>query len=225
MTTLNRNLPVTLRKIPVKKTSIRGTSPDGKAFESLLERDFYILLAADPTVSDYFVQSVRVPYLNNAGRDREYFPDALIHYRPDVDGTVKTSLLAEVKPLLQLERPSDKLKLQMAAATLYAKEKGWEYKVITEREIRIPRLENIIFLRPFEKRVPEPEIREMILSRVQEMRAPDVETLIAAIYNNKWNQATLLPYVWHLIGTGDIYTDLDQPMTMTTPIWRSKASL
>ena len=225
MTTLNRNLPVTLRKIPVKKTSIRGTSPDGKAFESLLERDFYILLSADPTVADYFVQSVKVPYQNAAGREREYFPDALVHYRPDKDGTVQPSLLAEVKPLLQLERPSDKLKHQMAAATAYAEARGWQYKVVTERDIRIPRLENIIFLRPFEKRVPAPEIREMILVRVQEMRAPDVETLLAAIYNDKWNRATLLPYVWHLIGTGDIYTDLDKPMTMTTPIWRSKQSL
>jgi hypothetical protein len=225
MSKLKPNPSENLRKIPSKDGSIRGTTPDGKKFESLLERDFYLLLAFDPGVGQVFPQSVKVPFLDEKGKERTYFPDAFFHYVPDTKGIVRPSVLAEVKPRAILEAADERLKLKLAAAKSFAEQRGWEFKVFTEDDIRTPLLANAYFLRPFGRRVPEPEIRDQILNTLQELLAADVETLLAAIYRDKWNQAMLLPYVWHLVGTRDIYANLDVPLQMTTPIWRSKSSL
>lgn len=89
---------MTARKIPAKEFSVRGKMPNGQAFESLLERDFYVLLEFDIDIAGFYTQEIAVPFKDGKGVDRIYYPDVLIHYRPDPGtGTVRPSLLGEVK--------------------------------------------------------------------------------------------------------------------------------
>lgn len=208
------------RKIPAKEFSIRGRIAGGQAFESLLERDFYVLLEFDPTVAEFYTQEIAIPYTDGDGRERTYYPDALVHFRPDLTShAVRPSLLAEVKPEAKLKRPTDKLQCQMRAAEEFAASRGWEYRVFTEREIRTPLLENAMFLRQFSRRAPDLSHREMILTRLQEMGRADIETLVTSIYKDKWNQASLIPFVWSMVASRIICAELTAPLTMKSPLW------
>lgn len=208
------------RKIPVKTESVRGTMPGGQEYESLLERDFYTLLDFDVWVAEYYTQPIKIPYRRENGRPAVYYPDVLIHYHPSPDQvTIRRSVLGEVKPSSELAKPSPKLELQLAAGQQFAAAHGWEFKVFSDKDIRTPLLVNANFLSMYLSRVPEPAMETWILEQLFELSRTRVELLLAALYMDKWNQAAVLPYIWHLIAMRRIGADLNEKLTMNSIIW------
>lgn len=79
------------RKIPKNYRSVTGTFPSLKnnsniSYESLLERDFYMLLEFDSNVKEYEEQPFTIKYQRN-NNTYKYTPDVLVHY---YDNTLPT---------------------------------------------------------------------------------------------------------------------------------------
>lgn len=217
----SHSLPV--RKIPIGTRSITGTMPGGARFESTLERDLMYILRFDLNVDKYVAQPVKIEYKGEDGRPRSYTPDILIHHRKDIlPAKNMPSILAEVKYRANLRENFAELRPKFKAAIHYAKEHGWKFKIITEREIRTPYMSNAKFLLGFLNPDPYPkyEIVQMVLDRMRELRETDVDSLLTSIYRDKWNQAELLPIIWHLIAIRRIGNDLTLPITMRSKIWQ-----
>lgn len=63
---------------------------------------------------------------------------------------VRKPLLVEVKHTDHLERHAEKYAPKFAAAHQFAEDKGgWEFAIVDQTQIRIPRLANLKFLREY----------------------------------------------------------------------------
>ena len=104
-----------------------------------------------PNVIWWASEELPIPYVSPVdNKTHRYFPDFIVKMRLK-DGKVTTYIL-EVKPLAQTKMPVQKRKtkrfIQEAAtyainqekwraADLFCREHGWQFKVITEKELGI----------------------------------------------------------------------------------------
>lgn len=141
-----------VRKIPKNHLVVTGSfasskNPHMDEFELLLEKKYMLLLDFDEHVERFEAQPVTIPV---PGIPKGYTPDVLVYSRPDPNsGDIRKPLLTEVKHTDDLKRNAEKYAPKFAAAEQYALENNWEFRVTTQCDIRIPRLENIKFLREY----------------------------------------------------------------------------
>jgi hypothetical protein len=205
--------------------SRKAKEPEHKPFESTLERDFYSLLEFDPGVLDYEPQPVRIDYEKPTGRSEEYYPDTLVRYRPSTDGTpVRPTTLFEVKPRAELKEFWADYRPGFQAAWRYALPRGWRFKLVTERELRTPLVTNVKFLLRFRTLPPNTDIEQRLLHELGTGVSRPVDELLAALWPDRQEQAQHLPYLWRLLATRHIETDLAQPLNMKAKLWNSKPS-
>jgi hypothetical protein len=216
---------MSVRKIPPNRISLTGlvaSRRQGRMIgsESSLERDLYIILDFDLNVDQYIEQPVKIEYYDAFGNRRTYTPDVLIHYRKDiVPAKTMKSLLCEVKYRQQLFQNWKDIKPKILAGRSYAKERGWEFKILTEQEIRTPYLENAKFLRSYRNLQTDWDLANVIQNTLTELREADPETLLTAITSDRWKQAEFIPMLWHLIARQRIGTDLSLRLNMKSRIF------
>lgn len=122
-----------VRKVVTRRgRHIRGYFPSKKlnrmvAWESLLEKDALLLMELSPGVLSYQEQPEEISYWDG---------QAMCGYVPDlrVNLCSETSLLVEVKPAEELERPLVRAKYQQIAQHL--QEQGEHFLILTDQEIR-----------------------------------------------------------------------------------------
>jgi len=183
------------------------------ASESTLERDWLILQEFDSSVERYEEQPVRIEYRDENGRRCYYTPDLLVFYN---DG--KLPLLCEVKYRGELKQKWKEMKPKIRAARVYAREKGWRFRVFTEREIRTPFLANAKFLRHHRRAEPDDQLQTMIFEKLRKMRRATPSRLMNALHRDPLKRAEMIPVLWYLVAIRQIHADLTQPLTMNTPI-------
>jgi hypothetical protein len=118
-------------------------------YRSSWELKLFRRLDSDPNIEKWGAERIAIPYTDKgSGKLRRYYPDLIVKKK---DGKV---LLIEVKPAEQSRPPTSEGKSKRRylqecktwatnfskweTATRYAKERGWEFKVFTERELGIP---------------------------------------------------------------------------------------
>jgi len=185
-----------------------------------------LLAEFDSDVLSYEEQPVRIDYLSTDGQARHYTPDILVTYRQtSTSTTLKPPLLVEIKYRHDLFENWRELKPKFRAARRYAKEQGWIFKIITEVEIRTPYLMNVKFLRQFRRRSINPADADLLLRKVSDLQSTDPERLLSVLCPEACDRAQLLPALWQLIARRAIGTDLNQPLTMQSPIWPIMAAM
>ena len=212
-----------VRKIPVSRRSMTGLVSSRKndrmtGFESSLERDFLLILDFDSAVERYEEQPVTIEYRDRQGRRHTYTPDVLVYYRQGQPGLDTRPLLCEVKYREDLWTDWKEIKPKIRAGRAYARAHGWRFKIITEREVRTPYLDNARFLRQYRRIEINEDDRRLLLDALSGMREADPESVLAAVHQDKMRRAELLPILWRLLADGHIEADLDQPLTMRTRI-------
>ncbi|MCB1734035.1 MAG: TnsA endonuclease N-terminal domain-containing protein [Gammaproteobacteria bacterium] len=195
------------RKIPKSYTNVTGrmAKRDGGrvAFESLLEKDFFMLLDADPQVREFREQPLEISYRDQQGTTRKYFPDVLVMRHAPGE-----TWLCEVKPRRQIARKWAELKPKFKAAIRYCKARGWRFRILTEKEIRTPYLENIRFLRGY-LRVPDrPQLEDALRAKLNSMGEATPFELLSSLSDDEWVRADYATSLWRLVATGDITVDL-----------------
>lgn len=196
------------------------SNKEAQPFESTLERDLMYLLKFDSTVDRFVSQPVKIKYVDQANLDHSYTPDILIYHRKDTkEGRRKKNILAEVKYRDDLCKNFREYHPKFRAAMKYAKSKGWIFKVYTEENIRTPYLENAKFLTPYINYEIDQNILMEVMKRMTDLGESTPQALVASFFSDKWNQAGLLPVLWHLVARKHIGANLLLPLTMTSCIW------
>ncbi|EPX96253.1 MULTISPECIES: heteromeric transposase endonuclease subunit TnsA [Ralstonia] len=208
-----------VRAIGVQSRSVTGTFPDGSRYESALERDFMLLLQFDPAVDVYTPQPLTLRYQDADGEARRYTPDGLIEWRSDLALHDRRPVLVEVKYREAFEGDWRRWRSIARAARNYARDRGWDFQIYTEREIRTPALENARFLLPYLRRTSAFETESWLLDALQAERESTPKALIGGLYQDKWNQAALIPILWKLLAERRVGFDLTVPLSMQSPIW------
>ncbi|HRK55680.1 MAG TPA: TnsA endonuclease N-terminal domain-containing protein [Cyclobacteriaceae bacterium] len=175
-----------VRKVRSNGFTVVGEVSTAKAqnvqFESSLEEGFILTLNFDPDVVTIKDQPIRIPYTNVDGITSWYTPDFLVHYKN------RKPVLFEVKTLAYLRKYRKELKARFDAAIQFAKERGWDFCVITDKEILTQYVENLSFLLGFQTNEPTLAIVNRLLTSlgkpgkwtpqlVLELATSDVEKL------------------------------------------------
>jgi len=214
-----------VRKIRANYGSVTGLVADDQSaqstgYESSLERDFIKHLMFNQNVSKHEEQPLTIEFKDADGKQRRYTPDLLVFYRSDIALTREwRPLLAEVKYRSDLFRHWVDLKPKFRAARTYAKQQGWDFAIITEQEVRTPYLKNITFLLEFRKYPVDEAASQLLVEAVADRTPTTPASLLKLISEDATQKASLLPTLWQLIANGHIGVDLEQRLTMTSPIW------
>lgn len=211
---------VAVRKIGINSRSMTGRQgASGQQYESSLERDLLDLLSFDLNVCSLEAQPLTIHYAGPDGGLRPYTPDLLVRYRRDVIPAVESpDLLVEVKFRDEYRERFHELKRRFRAARQYAREQGWRFCVLTEREIRTPYLENARFLRPYRNNPNDSECERALLDQIA-VRGETAPADLLQSFSDDLDRARHLSALWKLIAEFRIGIDLQQPITMRSRLW------
>ena len=212
-----------VRKIPKNYLFVTGGYSSRKneemdAFESLLEKDYLLVLDFNDAVVKFEVQPVRIPV---AGVPRGYVPDVLVEYHPDAQtGEVRKPSLVEVKSAEDLVRNAEKYAPKFAAARHYADERGWEFRTVDQHEIRSPRLANLKFLREYRNFSPLSEDIQTVQQHMENAGGDCLsQQLIDTLAPTDDGKLYWLPVIWSMVLTRHLSADLDKFFSNDVPLW------
>lgn len=219
-----------VRKIVKGRTSLRGTVFSEKSnrntfFESSLERDFMLIQEFNTYVASYIEQPVEIEYLDD-GVKRKYTPDFLVTFRQDFELTRDYKpMLCEIKYRKDLRKDWKDLKKKYKAALSYATAQGWRFKILTEKEIRTPYLENVKFLLPYKRlRFSNIEAVNDVYCNtlnywIKELVVTTPEELLLCATQDESCKPELLYCLWYMVAGKSVMCDLTIPLTMKSEIW------
>ena len=168
-------------------------------WESLLERDYIYLLEFDTNVKYFESQSVEINYLYK-GKKYCYYPDFRIF---TIDNRIK---IVEVKPRSFLQKEENLRKYQ--AGKVYCEERGWEFLVVTEDDIRKGFLqENLRKL----FHISYDQINVALLEKVKETIKNEEPIKINSLVEKMeglFDKSLLYKHIYYLIFKHQVYTDL-----------------
>lgn len=190
---------------------------DGGAagFESSLERDFLELVDFDRSVAEVQVQPFSIYHLENGAR-RRYTPDFRVSY---VGADRLKVVVYEVKPGDELRQNWSKYRVRFGAAYRHCRARDWNFKVVSEKHIRTPKLANVCFLRRYMRLNSQPVIEEQLLYTMAALGPTTPQALLAAAYWSNQPRLMALPVLWQMVGDNRIGCDLSLPLTMASRIW------
>lgn len=213
-----------VRKIPRSYCHVTGLVSSGKsnemiAYEARPERYFIKHASFNPNVKSCEEQPVKIPYTMKNGKASHYTPDFLIHFKDDLAPIEYWKpLLIEIKPRHRLFKDWSSLKPKFLAARKYAHNRGWEFTVISERELVTPYLNNIVFLTRYLSYPVNRSDKIMILHYLKRFTRTTPESLFLRMTSDKSEVMRLIPVLWHLVANFEISVDLEIPLTMYSVI-------
>lgn len=182
------------------------------AFESTLERDFYMFLEFEKNVLKYEEQPMQINYEYTDKKKRRYTPDTLVTYE---DGTQK---LFEVKYANELESNVE-LQEKIKILKEHIKEKyNMDFEVFTDNDIDKQYLENLKFLYKFAFIPSSNEKTEVILQILQSNENIEVKEILQNINTSQQKQLEHQPYIWNYIFHNGSIVDLSKKLTMKTTL-------
>jgi len=202
-----------VRKIPKNHLCVTGSFASRKngqmsGFESLLEKEYMLLIDFDDDVESFEEQPVNIPV---PGVVKGYTPDILVRFRADpATGRIRAPLLTEIKHSDDLKKNAEKYAPKFAAAEHYVIERGWEFRLTTEIEIRTPRLANLKFLREYRNIEPAERDCVRIIRKIEQADyATSLHNLLKYLTASDEDQLYWLPIVWNLVVMKRLKTNLD----------------
>jgi hypothetical protein len=201
----------------VKSRKNTGFFPSEKigrpvAFESLLERDYIFLLEYDNCVLSYQEQPITINYSFN-NKDYRYTPDFLVKRST---GTQIIEIKPKSKLLKLLSKEDGKRKLM--AGHNYCFSNGYEYKIITEEDIRSGSLlKNIKFLFGFSKLTVPASIKMNIRNKLLEYRPIKIREFICCLGYGETQK--YISYIYSLLYSKVLFTNLQKPINIDSYIW------
>lgn len=212
-----------IRKIPPGRRVPTGHFPsklNGRLmdYESPLERDFFQYLEFEDGIEKYEEQPFEVEKrLGDKGPP--LYPDCLVTYTPC---TNKRLLLVEVKSVEDLKDPTKAKELRVKFSILreYARTRGMDFKVVTDKHIRGTYLDNLKFLYPYLLKEPKALklYKTRILDIVKSSGPLSVTKVLDILAKNKTERAVILPPIWYLVSIKLLSTDLRKPLTNSSII-------
>lgn len=205
-----------VRKIGMSHRSITGKHVSRKTesihrFESALERDYLIRLEFDDEVSSYVTQPITIHYSHEDNYLR-YTPDMLVYFNEELN---RKPLLCEVKYEAELIEKQTEYEVKFDAARKYAKENGYQFQTVTEKQIRTVYLENLKLLCRYHDKEIEPKYARYIQSLLKRESFIEIE----AVAGTESERPYLLNAIWQMLAAKSLGCEMNSKITMNTLIW------
>ena len=219
------NLPTgPVRTIQATYSSVTGWmwSPKNQRLvrhESLGEKRIFLALELDPSVLNYCEQPVTIPYLDEDGKKREFTPDVLVNYDPNV--SKRYSVIAEIKYASEVQDPKKwkVLKPRLQAGLNYAKANGLAFALWTDWDLDPCHHHNAMALRTFFKGSVEPNLEAKVLQCLEKAGRTTVGALHESLVAGGEEPRKLSCALWTLVAAAKVHADLDTTPSPHTCIW------
>lgn len=190
-------------------------------FESSLEADFLEIISFDRSVTKLCEQPVQLRLHDRYGAGHRYTPDFLVVHRGlDVANRLPRGFLYEVKYRADLFATWPNLKPKFLEARRYARERGLEFRIVTEVEVRGPHLDNVRYLNHHRHAARdagcEERLTEVLLAADGPMR---VSTLLSRAWNDTELRRAGETSLLRMMALGDVHTDLAVPIKRDSVVW------
>lgn len=192
------NINMSTRKIKKSYISCTGYFASYKnkiqiAFESVLERDFYMLLEFDENVISYTEQPITIYYEYKDGSKRKYTPDCLVAYKDGTDRYYEVKYINEIRNDRELREKIDFLK------SYFYNEYTLKFDIFTDEEISKIHLDNLKFLYKFAF-IPQDNEKIVKINKIlNEVDKINIKELLDVLSDNKMERMKWLPYVWRYV--------------------------
>lgn len=180
------------------------------AFESILERDFFMLLEFDKDVVSFEEQPFQIRY-NLKDSANRYTPDLLATYK---DGSQK---VFEVKYKNEIDS-DEELKHKLSVLTQeIEQQKSLHFEVFTDAQIDSVYLKNCNFLYKYAFLTYNVELKTKITQAMtNQASAISVKEFLTRLSTDATEQLKFLPYLWHEVFNNRSLVDMNQPITMSS---------
>ena len=207
-----------VRPLKMNRRSLTGyvvlRSGQKAGYESSLERDLLMTLDFDPRVVQIQEQPYTLRYWFD-GKERPYTPDVLATF--EEDGRAWT-VVYEVKYREDLRENWTLLRPRFCAAVRDCRQKGWRFKIVTEKILRTPQFSNVKFLRRHHGQPASERVQASLLALMEQQQTFTPQGLLNALGLEGDPRAMALHDLWHLVAHRRIAASLDAPLTMLTPL-------
>lgn len=212
-------LPNPVRTIKESRRSLTGRiaiDNGAVSFESSLERDLIVLLDFDVAVKEIREQPFTIRY-RDTGASRRYTPDLLARF--EYTNSPSETVVYEVKHRDELRTNWALYENRFRMAIRHCRQAGWRFRIVTEREIRTPLLDNARFLRRYRNLERDANLCGQLLYTIKALGETTPQALLAAAYWTNESRMMALPMLWALVAGYEIRADLNRPLTMAAAIW------
>lgn len=190
------NINMSVRQIKKSYISCTGYFASYKnktqiAFESVLERDFYMMMEFDDNVISYEEQPMTIQYVYYDGKNRRYTPDTLVTYKDRMQKLIEVKYEDELNNDLELQR-----KLQLLTEHI-KREQKINFEIYTDKFMDKQLLLNYKFLYNFVFIPDDMNKTETINPILNNTNGISVKDLLEKLNSNKKKQLQYLPYIWN----------------------------
>lgn len=206
-----RRVPISALQETGKIMSVLSDKPI--EYEGPLERDFITLLHFTSHVTLIRSQPFTISYKNPNGRGYQCTPDFLVRRfvirngEPDVKYTVY-----EVTTSKKAALASPTFQARFKAISDFCDQRGWSHEIVTEKDIRIPRLDNAKLLLEYRKSTPPTHIFQKVIHALDTHKSMAVEELIAEVQKDEAVPSACRSYVYYMLAEGCVSWDRDKPL-------------
>ncbi len=163
------------------------------AFESVLERDFYMMLEFDNDVASYTEQPVSINYTYKDGSKRKYTPDCLVRYKDGTKRYFEVKYASEIK-----NNPELKEKIEFLKSYFYD-EYVLKFDVFTDEDVGEVYLDNLKILYKFAFMKDDEEKLSKINDILNNVSSIKVYELLERLDKDKNKQLYWLPHIWRYV--------------------------
>ena len=173
-------------------------------FDSMLERDFILILDLHPSVRWFAEQPMRIPWVDEAGARQTYVPDFRITFRGGVflGRQTRRPWLVETKYRGDLLENWERIKPKVRAGFGEAAQRRLTFHIVTETDISGHPLENAKFLRKFVNSDVPPELIRVLLDRLTGGFQTTPAILLGKVSTSDIEKSSLDQALWTAISHG-----------------------
>lgn len=184
------------------------------AFESILERDFFMLLEFDSDVVSFEEQPLKIKYKLKAKNTR-YTPDVLVTYKDDSKKIFEVKYQSDVDSDTKLQHKISVLKEEIA------RQMSLPFETFTDAQIDQIYFKNCVFLYKNAFISENSTMTNKILENINKLSEPiAIKSFVELLAANQTEQLQILPYLWHEIFKNSTLIDMSQKITMSSLIFK-----
>jgi hypothetical protein len=188
-------------------------------FDSILERDFILLLDVHPAVRWFSEQPMKIRFIDATGVDQVYVPDFHIEFTGDrfLGRDVTRPWIVETKYRSDLAENWPRVRPKIRAGFHEAHKRHSSFHIVTESRMATAELSNARFLKRFANAELPAGVLEELLNKLRSTGRTSVGSLLSvglSFPSRVGEQA-----IWTAIARRLILADFERPLGPETLVW------
>jgi hypothetical protein len=183
-------------------------------YEATQESRFVTWARFQPNFVEIISQPYKIPYITPDGCKGAWYPDYLVRWK-----VPQKPWIVEIKNKRRMQARQDRrvIAAKMRGGRAFARARGMWMRLLTEKTTQSQRAANAVFLLPFRKWSPAPELHRDLIAAALDPINSTVLDVIDRVASHQSREDVIAAF-WHLVATFTVLIDYDAPILMSSRI-------